>query len=166
MKPLVVYYSHTGSTAEIASHILERARGVERRLIDEKPRANLVASFKARAGLKTKLRSADYTLSDYDLVIILSPVWGGSPTPAVNTFLAGVDLGGKKVIAGLVGARESNTEALGHIRNHVISRNAKYVETVYLKGLPVDRGVRRPTSDELKAEAAKVVRLVEGILDV
>ena len=35
--------------------------------------------------------------TDYDLIIIGQPVWAGSPTPAIRTYLNKNDLSGKKV---------------------------------------------------------------------
>jgi hypothetical protein len=34
---------------------------------------------------------------DYDLIVIAQPVWAGSPTPAIRTYLKKNDLSGKKL---------------------------------------------------------------------
>ena len=166
MRPLIIYYSLTGSTAKIASHIVEKVKGMERRLVEDNARTGLVASFTARVGLKAKLRSPDYSVGDYDPIILLSPVWTGKPTPAMNAFLSVVDLKGKKVIAVLVGARRENDKAVSLLRSLIISRKALYVETIYLRGLPVNKREMRPTEEHLIAEAERVKRLVEGIINI
>lgn len=166
MKPLVIYYSRTGSTAEIATHIIKKAEGIGRRLIEEKPTTNIVASFTARVGLKTRLKSPDYTLHGFDPIIILSPVWASRPTPAINTYIDGIDLKGKKVIAALVGTRHQNPEAMSILRNSIISRKAKYVETIYIRGLPINAKERQPTKEDLRASAERIMRLIEGIIDI
>ena len=37
------------------------------------------------------------TITDYDLIVIAQPVWAGSPTPAIRTYLNKNDLSEKKV---------------------------------------------------------------------
>jgi hypothetical protein len=44
-----------------------------------------------------KLKPYDFNPEPYDLIIIGSPVWAGSPTPALNTFLEETRISGKKL---------------------------------------------------------------------
>jgi flavodoxin len=48
-------------------------------------------------GKETEIAQTKRTPTDYDLIIIGQPVWAGSPTPAIRTYLNKNDLSGRKV---------------------------------------------------------------------
>jgi flavodoxin len=48
-------------------------------------------------GKETEIAQTKRTPADYDLIIIAQPVWAGSPTPAIRTYLNRNDLSGRKV---------------------------------------------------------------------
>ncbi len=166
LRPLVVYFSYTGSTATIASHVIDSIGAVERRLIDEESRDGIRVSLESLLRMKAKLRDPDFHVAEHDPIVLLTPVWSGEPTPAMNAFLVGTNLRGKKVIAGLVGGKRENPRALAKIREVAIEHQAKYIETVSLRGIPLERNLPKPTEGELRTEGGKVARLVAGILDV
>lgn len=123
-------------------------------------------SLASLLGRKARLKDPNFRVEEHDPIVLLTPVWSGGPTPAMNAFLAGTNLRGKKVIAGLVGAKRENPRALNKLRDVAIDHQAKYIETVSLRGIPLGRAKPRPTEAELRAEGEKVTRLVAGILDV
>ena len=165
-KPLVVYYSYTGSTATIASQVLGNIGGVERRLVDCESRPGLRSYLSNRMGKLPRLTNPDYDVSSYDPIILLTPIWYGYPTPAMNAFLASTKLRDKKVIVGLVGARENSRVPLSRIWSAAIARDAKYIETTHLRGLPIRKEQPRPTDEQLRAQALKVCEMYRGIIDV
>jgi flavodoxin len=59
--------------------------------------AFLPAGRDAMRGKETEIAQTKRTPTDYDLIIIGQPVWAGSPTPAIRTYLNKNDLSGKKV---------------------------------------------------------------------
>lgn len=104
-KVLIVYFSHTGNTREIANQIHghtgadffeivpQKAYPSEYKATTEQARKELDSNF--RPALKT-LKAPN--LEAYDVVFLGYPVWWGTmPTP-VMTFLEGNDLAGKTVI--------------------------------------------------------------------
>ena len=51
----------------------------------------------AMSGKETQIAQTKRTPTDYDLIIIGQPVWAGSPTPAIRTYVNKNDLSGRKV---------------------------------------------------------------------
>jgi flavodoxin len=103
MKTLVVYYSYEGSCALIAEHIKRAVQAdmLELKPEDEKRRTGLTKYFWGGRQVMThahpKLKPYDFNPEPYDLIIIGSPVWAGSPAPALNTFLEEAKITGKKL---------------------------------------------------------------------
>jgi menaquinone-dependent protoporphyrinogen IX oxidase len=92
IKALVVYYSRSGNTARIARSIAGALEADLEPIVDRRSRKGLRGYL--RSGLDAALRrSADieepaHDPSKYDLVVIGTPVWSGSPSSPVRAFLA------------------------------------------------------------------------------
>jgi flavodoxin len=101
MKTLVIYYTRTGNTKFIAETIAAELGADIEEVVDLKNRqgklAFLPAGRDAMRGKETEIDQTKRTPADYDLIIIGQPVWAGSPTPAIRTYLNKNDLSGKKV---------------------------------------------------------------------
>ncbi len=102
MKALVVCYSNSGTTRvvaeRIAAHLGADIESIEEKkqrpqlLLDgEKPQAGggalARAAMAAVFGLGSDIREPQHNPAGYDIVIVGSPVWGGSLTPAVRSYL-------------------------------------------------------------------------------
>jgi len=101
MKTLVIYYSRTGNAKFMAETITSELGADIEEVIDLKNRkgklAFLPAGRDAMRGKETEIAQTKRTSTDYDLIVIGQPVWAGSPTPAIRTYLSKNDLSGKKV---------------------------------------------------------------------
>ena len=103
MKSLVVYYSFEGYTKLMAESIAKtiEADAFELKVKnDVKSHGFMKYVFCGRQVFtkkKPELMPFDVEISDYDLIIIGTPVWAGSFTPAIRTFLSENNLEGKKV---------------------------------------------------------------------
>jgi len=101
MKTLVIYYTRTGNAKFMAETIAAELRADMEEVIDLKNRqgklAFLPAGRDAMRGKETEIAQTKRTPNDYDLIIIGQPVWAGSPTPAIRTYLNKNALSGKKV---------------------------------------------------------------------
>jgi flavodoxin len=90
-KVLVVYYSRTGNTKRAAEDIARALHADIERLIDKKDRAGaggyFAAGMDATRGKQTELEPLTFDPSRYDLVVIGTPVWSWTMTPAVRTYL-------------------------------------------------------------------------------
>ena len=101
IKTLVVYYTRTGN-AKFAAETIAAELGADiEEVIDLKKRqgrlAFLPAGRDAMRGKETEIAQTNRNPTDYDLIIIGQPVWAGSPTPAIRTYVNRNDLSGKKV---------------------------------------------------------------------
>jgi flavodoxin len=101
MKTLVVYYTRTGNTKFMAETIAAELGADIEEVIDMKNRqgklAFLPAGRDAMKAKETEIAQTKRSIADYDLIIIGQPVWAGSPTPAIRTYLNKSNLSGKKV---------------------------------------------------------------------
>jgi menaquinone-dependent protoporphyrinogen IX oxidase len=102
VKALVVYYSNSGTTSLVAERIARQLGADVEGIREAKPRpALLVEGTKPAAGggamakavlasmlgLGSSIQEGIHDPSQYDVVVIGTPVWGGSLTPAVRSYL-------------------------------------------------------------------------------
>jgi flavodoxin len=90
-KILVVYYSRTGNTERVGKDIAECFGADIEKVVDKKNRkgffgfigAGQAATFKRRTRIEPLKRDP----SQYDIIIIGTPIWALSMTPAIRTYL-------------------------------------------------------------------------------
>ena len=99
-KKLFIYYSNTGSGDVVANRFSEKGYDI-RKVTPKKdlPKSFffklLVGGFKATLKKKSKLIDYNSNVSDYDQIVIGSPIWNGRLSCPINTVLADTDLSGK-----------------------------------------------------------------------
>ncbi len=102
MKKLFLYYSLTGNGDLVADYL--RTHGYEIRKVTEKKKMPksffwrvLAGGF--RAGINAKAKLVDYNpdISEYDEIVIGSPVWNNKFPPVLNSILAETDFTSKKL---------------------------------------------------------------------
>lgn len=105
MKTAVVFYSLDGNTKFIAEKI---AAKLEADIIELKPvkpfptgkvSKFLIGGKSAMFKEKPQLEQYDFNSEDYDTVVIGTPMWAGTITPPIRTFLTDNDLSDKRVAA-------------------------------------------------------------------
>jgi len=88
-KYLIVYFTRTGRTKSVAEYLQNELSADCEEIIDK-------SNYKGGAGfLKgivksrayTKIKDIKYIPSDYDEVIIMSPIWADAITPAIRTYI-------------------------------------------------------------------------------
>lgn len=103
MKTLVVFYSLDGSSAAVGEMIRAAAGADVVRVEpkDEKRRTGFAKFFWGGSQVifhkKIPLKPVSVEWDKYDLVIFGGPVWAGSPSPALRTFLEEKAITGKRV---------------------------------------------------------------------
>lgn len=102
MKKLFIYFSLTGNGDTVAE--LLRTKGYDIRKVVEKKKTPKsffwrVMSGGFRAGLNLKGKLVDYNsdISEYEEIVIGSPVWNGRFPPAINSVLEQTNFEGKKL---------------------------------------------------------------------
>ncbi len=102
MQKIFIYYSLTGN-GEIVAEYLKEKHVVIRSVKTKEPLPNnkalriLAGGFKAAIGYKDKLLDFNPNISEYDEVIIGSPIWNDNLACPINTVLDEIDLVGKKL---------------------------------------------------------------------
>lgn len=91
MKPLVVYYSRSGTTKKVAEAIAQALGCDIEELVDTQKRSGLSGWIRSgRQALKEELTTLEplkKDLSQYDLVIIGGPVWAYTMSVPIRTFI-------------------------------------------------------------------------------
>jgi len=91
MKSLVVYYSRTGYTEKVAQEISKRLNSEVEQIKDFKNRKGflgfMISGYEAVTKKLVKIADVEKNPKDYDLVIICSPVWAGSISSPIRTYL-------------------------------------------------------------------------------
>ena len=93
MKSLIVYYSLEGNTQYVADKVKEKADADILRLIPKKAYSNKGLSkffWGGKSALmaeKPELEAYDVDLSQYERIIFGFPVWAGTITPPIRTFI-------------------------------------------------------------------------------
>jgi flavodoxin len=91
MKALVVFYSRTGATKQVAEALAESLNCDSEELIDTKKRGGplgfLSAGKDAKAKKLTKLTDIKRDPASYDLVILGTPIWAGTLSSAARTYI-------------------------------------------------------------------------------
>lgn len=113
MKTLVVYYSYTGHTKGIAQTVAVREKA-DLLEIKEQTRPGVFSAY-TKGCLRAMRRECvpiepmKKSLSDYDKLVVMAPVWAGYPAPAINAVL-GMLPAGKEIEVILVSGGGSSSE--------------------------------------------------------
>lgn len=157
-KILVVYFSHSGNTREIAKQIKLATGGdifeivpvkpypTEYRAVVDQAKKEINANF--RPELKTKVDN----IGSYDIIFVGSPNWWSTIAPPVATFLASYDFTGKTIVPFMTheGTRMGHSEA---------DIQKLCPKSTVLKGLPV----RGRSVKEAKPDVEKWLRGIHMI---
>jgi flavodoxin len=129
MSVCIVYHSETGNTKKVAEAVAKATGAVLVPVRDtagyNKITMYLVGAPKAHRGEKAVIEPPAIDVSAYDLVVIGTPVWAWSPTPAANAAIAALTgCDGKK---GLVFATSGGKpgETLGVMAQALSARGVK-----------------------------------------
>ena len=139
MKAVIIYFSLEGNTDAAARLIAEKTGADLIRLIPEKqlPAGNFQKYFwggkSAVFNEKPKLTNGPIDLTGYDTVIIGTPVWAGTFTPPVLTFLTDNPCKDKKVFLFAShsggGAEKCFTKLKARIDGSSVLGTADFIET-------------------------------------
>ncbi len=91
MKTLVLYFSRSGNTRAVARRIADKLNAEIEELTDRTNRRGIFGYLRsgreAFLGLRANLNPIASRLSDFDLVVIGTPVWNMSLSSPIRTFL-------------------------------------------------------------------------------
>ena len=117
MKSLVVYYSRTGTTKAIGNSIANEINADTDEIIDLKARIGRINYMRAARDAKgykiTNIRT-EKDPSNYDLIVIGTPIWWGHIPPAIRTYLQNNELNGKKIALFITSQAEDREPVINH----------------------------------------------------
>ncbi|MCM8782976.1 MAG: hypothetical protein NC909_01065, partial [Candidatus Omnitrophica bacterium] len=91
MKSVIIYYSYSGNTRQVAGFLSEYLKQISQVEIKEvkakESNKFLIQALRALRKIKAPLPPINFDLSRYDIICVGTPVWAFGPAPAVNTFL-------------------------------------------------------------------------------
>jgi flavodoxin len=103
MKTLIIYYSYEGNcslTAETLKELLN-ADVLEIKTTNEKKHRGLAKYFWGGCQVfsrgKPELKPYVFDAGQWDLIVLGTPVWAGSPAPAMVSFLEKTKISGKRI---------------------------------------------------------------------
>ena len=125
MKVAVVYFSHEGNTKYIAEKIARELDAVIIPLlpVKEYPIGNISKFFWGGKSTtfkeKPKLKVYPFDAGNFDLVILGTPIWAGTFTPPLRTFLRENKLTGKKVALFVSCSGGSAEKCFAHLEKEI-----------------------------------------------
>jgi len=91
MKTLTVFYSRTGNTKKIAKEIAKLVQGDMEEIIDEKNRKGLlgwlISGMDAFLKRYTTIKQIEKNPSQYDIVIVGTPIWATNISTPIRTYI-------------------------------------------------------------------------------
>ncbi|GEM_PF-2018143 len=142
MKIAVIYYTLTGSTGYVAD-IIARETGADKIRINTKKKLPdnffkyLKGGFQSFFKVKPELEELekDFSVNNYDLLFIGTPVWADKYTPAIGSFITEHNFNNKKVVLFACGRDvESTDKALSSLRkdikNVIVTGEKAFVEPI------------------------------------
>jgi hypothetical protein len=81
----------------------------------------------------------------------------------MTEFLEKIDLKGKRVVLGLVGANETNPKAVEKLRRKAEERGCRFIETVYIRGVRPGHDLMDLNEDDFIREATNLAETVFAV---
>ncbi len=95
MKTIILYYSYSGNTKVLANKKSKELEADIEEIVEVKKPAMIVGLYRVLRQKKTEIRPIKSQLDSYDKIIIMSPVWGGSPVSPINSLIECLPAGKK-----------------------------------------------------------------------
>lgn len=102
MKKIFIYYSLTGNGDIVSNYLNDKGIEVKKVITKEELPKNFIlrimsGGYKTMTLYKDKLDNFDANISEYDEIIIGSPIWNSRLSSPINTVLDKLNLDNKKV---------------------------------------------------------------------
>jgi hypothetical protein len=165
LQPLIFYYSKTGREAKIAEIVLPTIKAESRKIVEPGDWRDKLR-IRRYSHAEEEVKKANAAIVEFDPIILLTAVSKGKPPSSMIEFLEQIDLRGKRVILGLVGAEETNPKAVDKLRRRVIERGPRFVTTIYLREVVTGPNWIDLGEEDFTREAAKLAELVFTVSEV
>jgi len=86
-KILVIYFTRSGNTEKVAKSIANALNADIERIVDKNKSSYFVEGMAATFNMSTDIEKPKKKPGDYEIVIIGTPIWSWSMTPAVRSYI-------------------------------------------------------------------------------
>lgn len=111
MKTAVIFYSWSGRTEQLAKARAEKEDAKLYEIKDKNKSGALKAytagCFAAMRMKRTPILPLTISLSDYDRIVIMAPIWAGHPAPAINAVFDALPSGKEVTVCMVSGGGKS-----------------------------------------------------------
>ena len=137
MERIIIYYSDGGKTQVVSETLALNFRCDICRIKDLKKRDGIMSMFSSSIDAfresKTEIYPPTLDIDEYDTVYIGTPVWVGSPTPAIITLIDNIDLRGKDVVLFTTSNNSNEEGALEKMELKIRARGGRVVQQFNVK---------------------------------
>ena len=134
MKTIILFYSHSGNTKALANKKAKELGADIEEVTEVRKPSMLIGMFRCMKRSKTEINPLRHNLSDYDKIIIMSPVWSSLPVSAINCVIDYLPAG-KKVeiimVSGGGGTKKTTTKT----KDLIIKRGCEVVGYIDLRAM-------------------------------
>lgn len=135
-KTLVMYYSFTGHTKEMAEKQAKKNNADSVEIKESKKRSKWNAYLKgcvqARNQSSTKIDEVNIDFTKYERILIGAPIWAGYPAPAFNSMIDMIP-SGKEVELFFLSGSGSTAKTRNKIKKYLSERHLKVTKYMDLK---------------------------------
>ncbi len=87
MKTLLIYFSHSGNNEKLAFYLKEKSNCKVHKITELKNRKTISILFDFLLKRGTKLSSSNIDLSEFEMLIFVSPIWGCKIATPIRIFI-------------------------------------------------------------------------------
>jgi flavodoxin len=136
MTDLVIYYSRTENTKQVAQQIADEFDAQLLEVKDKQERGGLLGFIKSGYdSLRENATPIEYDkvdLTDYDTIFIGTPVWASKPTPAIIQFIKENEFSGTKCVSFATMMGSGGETTINVINNMIISQGGTVKDSFIL----------------------------------
>jgi flavodoxin len=141
LKTLIACYSFTGNSLAVAEELQKNINADITRIEPVNDRWYVIKAVHAYLEKKWPIKPCTTDLSDYDFLVVCSPVWASRTPPAVNQYLAELEnVAGKKFAALVTMGGNGSQIATTQITMALESQGMEFVDELQLTGNELKSG--------------------------
>ncbi|MBE6493979.1 MAG: hypothetical protein E7Z84_05160, partial [Methanosphaera stadtmanae] len=129
MRSIVIFYSHSGNTYTVAKEIKHALNSHFREIIDYTSNRSVFEYIFPTIFDSASIEPYKIDIDYYDTIIIGTPVWFGSLTPAIKKFIDNMDFKNKNIILFNTMKSKGGHLAMKRLVKHVQKHNGNIIAT-------------------------------------
>jgi len=161
LKSLILYYSRTGNTANVARVLHKNTKSDIEEIKDRTDRSGILGYLRsgkdALFGKEADVEGLKYEINDYNSIFIGGPVWVLRPATPISTMIKRLDLKNKNIIL-FVTCGGNHGKALDMMTNLVVKNGGNVIHSFVIKTSKVDSGLVVQSAEDEIAKLKEIVK--------